>query len=69
MNDPIEIPRELAHFRLPDALQARLQNLLDRQDAGEPLTPEERGEAAGLVEMSEFLSLVHLRAARSGDRS
>jgi hypothetical protein len=58
----IEIPMDLAHFRLPDAVQMRLQSLLDRQDAGFELTPEERQEAEGLVELVEFLSLLHLRA-------
>lgn len=44
MVEMIEIPADLAHFRLPDAVQARLQSLLDRQDAGEVLTLEERNE-------------------------
>ena len=43
MLDTIEIPIELVHFQLRDAVQARLQYLLDRQDEGERLTPEERG--------------------------
>ena len=64
MLDTIEIPRELVHFQLPEAVQARLQHLLDRQDAGEALTPEERNEAEGLVELAEFLSLLNLRAKR-----
>jgi hypothetical protein len=62
MSTTIEIPLELARFQLPAAVQARLQKLLDRQDAGHPLTPEERKEAEGLVEVAEFLSLLHLRA-------
>lgn len=49
------------HFRLPDALQRRLQELLDRQDAGDSLTSGERFEAEGLVELAELLSLLHLR--------
>ncbi len=61
----IEIPAELAQFRLPPAVQARLQDLLDRQDDGETLTPAERQEAEGLVELTEFLSLLHLRAQRT----
>jgi ribosome assembly protein YihI (activator of Der GTPase) len=64
MPNTIEIPLELTHFQLPEAVQERLQALLDRQDAGESLTPSERQEAAGLVEVSEFLSLLHLRAQR-----
>src|SRR5258708_1627156 len=34
MAQTIEIPVELARFELPDAVQARLQFLLDRQDDG-----------------------------------
>lgn len=60
----VDLPEDLARFRLPEALDARLQTLLDRQDAGEPLTPQEREEAAGLVDLAEFLSLLRLRAAR-----
>lgn len=62
MLDTIEIPRELVSFRLPEAVHARLQFLLDRQDAGEPLTLQERDEAEGLVELAEFLSLLNLQA-------
>lgn len=65
MTDTIEIPRQLAHFALPEAVQARLQTLLDRQDAGDVLTPAERQEAEGLVELAEFLSLLALRASRT----
>ena len=65
MPDTIEIPRELVSFKLPEAVEARLQHLLDRQDAGEVLTPEEQGEAEGLVELAEFLSLLNLRSRRS----
>jgi hypothetical protein len=34
MPQTIEVPIELAHFQLPTALQTRLQQLLDDQDAG-----------------------------------
>jgi hypothetical protein len=64
MTQIIEIPIELAHFQLPDAVQERLQFLLDRQDSGEVLTQAERREAEGLVELAEFLSLLHLRSQR-----
>jgi len=64
MLDTIAIPLELVHFKLPDAVQDRLQFLLDAQDAGNPLTPAEQKEAMGLVELAEFLSLLHLRAQR-----
>jgi hypothetical protein len=64
MLEVIEIPVELTHFQLPTAVHARLQLLLDRQDAGELLTTPERQEAEGLVEMAEFFSLLQLRSQR-----
>ncbi len=64
MVEIIQIPVELTHFQLPEAVQERLQFLLDRQDVGEALTQEERREAEGLVELAEFLSLLHLRSKR-----
>ena len=60
----IDLPGDLARFRLPDAVAARLQTLLDRQDAGQPLTPLERDEAEGLVNLAELLTLLRLRAQR-----
>lgn len=57
MPEIIEIPVELTHFQLPEAVQERLQFLLDRQDIGKELTQAERREAEGLVELVEFLSL------------
>lgn len=59
--DVIEVPAELALFALPEAVQRRLQQLLDKQDAGATLTSEERHEAEGLVDLAEFLSLLRLR--------
>ncbi len=56
------IEKELVQFELPPAVQNRLQSLLDRQDEGEELTPAEREEAEGLVELAEFLSLLKLRS-------
>jgi hypothetical protein len=61
----VDLPDELAKFRLPDAVAARLQTLLDRQDAGQPLTIPEQAEAEGLVNLAEFLSLLRLRAERA----
>jgi len=66
----VDLPDDLARFRLPDAIDARLQELLDRQDAGVPLSPQERvspqehEEAEGLVNLAEFLTLLRLRAKR-----
>lgn len=64
MPEIIEIPVELTHFQLPEAVQEHLQFLLDRQDIGEQLTQAERREAEGLVELAEFLSLLRLRSQR-----
>jgi hypothetical protein len=60
----VELPADLDRFRLPEGVAARLQTLLDRQDAGQPLTPQERAEAEGLVNLAEFLTLLKLRAER-----
>lgn len=60
----IEMPAGLEEFRLPEGVHRRLQDLLDRQDQGLPLTPAEREEAEGLVDLAEWLSLLRLRAQR-----
>lgn len=60
----IDMPSEIAKFRLPEGVHQRLQDLLDRQDLGIPLTSNEQEEAEGLVELSEWLSLLGLRAHR-----
>jgi len=64
----LEMPEDLAQFRLPAGVGARLQELLDRQDQGTPLSAAERQEAEGLVQLAELLSLLRLRAERH-DRS
>jgi hypothetical protein len=48
----LEIPEDLARFRMPPGVQARLQALLDRQDQGATLTTAEREEAEGLVDLA-----------------
>jgi hypothetical protein len=51
----IEMPDDLARFRLPDGgVQERLNTLLDKLDGGEPLTDSERREAEGLVDLANF---------------
>ena len=60
----IEMPDELAGFSLPEGVHERLQTLLDRQDQGEGLSPDEQREAEGLVDLAEWLSLLRLRASR-----
>jgi hypothetical protein len=64
MPEVVEIPIELTQFQLPQAVQGRLQVLLDRQDEGQELSQSERQEAEGLVELAEFLSLLRLRSNR-----
>ncbi len=60
----IDAPSDLAKFRLPAAVDARLRMLLDRQDAGQPLTPDEKAEAEGLADLADLLSVLRLRAER-----
>lgn len=65
----IEIPTDLARFRLPDGVQERLHMLLDKQDSGQPLTDPERNEAEGIVDLADLLSLLRLRAERPASAS
>lgn len=58
----LEMPEDLAQFKLPKAVDERLQSLLDKQDCGEVLTATEKLEAEGLVNLAELLSLLRLRA-------
>ena len=60
----IELPADLERFKLPEGVNQRLQELLDRQDRGDELTHAEQQEAEGLVELAELLSLFRLRAQR-----
>ena len=60
----IEMPSDLISFKLPSAVNERLQHLLDSQDNGDQLTDAERKEAEGLVNLAELLSLLRLRAQR-----
>ena len=64
----LEVPDDMARFRLPRAVDTRLQELLDRQDSGERLTTAERKEAQGLVNLAELLSLLRLWARRVSSR-
>jgi len=63
----IDYPSDLPRLRLPAGVQARLNQLLDRQDRGEALSDAERAEAEGLVTLAETLSLLKLRAERAAD--
>jgi hypothetical protein len=52
----LQLPDDLARLRLPDGVQQRLTELLDKQDTGTTLTNAERLEAEGLVDLAELLS-------------
>ena len=60
----LQMPDDLAGFRLPPGVNARLQELLDKQDRGERLTVAERSEAEGLVNLAEFLTILRMRSER-----
>jgi hypothetical protein len=64
----LELPDDLALFRLPPGVNDRLQELLDRQDSGIPLNEAERREAEGLVDLAELLTILRLRAERLAPR-
>ncbi len=59
----LNAPGDLGKFHLPAGVQRRLNELLDRQDQGKPLTAAERQEAEGLVDLAEMLSLLQLRTS------
>jgi hypothetical protein len=59
----IEVPQDLVRLHLPEAVERRLQALLDKQDGGALLTPDEQAEAEGLVELADLLTLLRLRAS------
>ncbi|WP_425618780.1 hypothetical protein NA78x_002496 [Anatilimnocola sp. NA78] len=65
MNAIIPTPREfvetLSQFRFPPVTDAHLQTLMDLNNDGK-LSPTQREELAGLVEMSETMSLVRAQA-------
>jgi hypothetical protein len=65
----IELPDDLARFRLPAGVQHRLRELLDKQDGGQTLNDHEKREAEGLVDVAELLSFLRLRTERTGNGS
>ncbi len=65
MTVTLDLPDDWDDLELPPAVAGRLHALLDRQEAGDPLTPAERAEAGGLVDMAEMLTLLRLRRERS----
>jgi len=67
----LDLPQDWSDFRMPDALKARLTDLLDQQDNDLGLSDSEREEAQALTELSDILSLMKLRAevAERGQKS
>ncbi|MEY3175240.1 MAG: hypothetical protein RLZZ436_3154 [Planctomycetota bacterium] len=65
----LELPEDWQALRLPEALQERLQNLLDLQDAQGSLSSQERREAEALVQLVDMLALMRLRADAAQKRS
>jgi len=63
----LNFPTNLSSFPFPPGVAHRLQQLLDKQDEGSPLTEDEKSEAEGLVRLAEQLSLLKLRARRIGE--
>ena len=61
----IEVPEDLARLHLPEGVDRRLHALLDKQDGGTPLSPDEQAEADGLVDLADLLTLLRLRISKS----
>jgi len=61
----IEVPADLARLHLPEGVDRRLQALLDKQDGGTPLSPDEQAEAEGLVDLADLLTLLRLCSSKS----
>lgn len=61
----LDLPEDWEGFRFPPALDARLQELLDRQDQQGSLSESERREAGALTELVDMLALLKARAERA----
>jgi hypothetical protein len=64
----LDVPADWKRFKLPPALDLRLQSLLDKQDLNGKLTRPERRKAMALTELVEMLSLMKFRAKRAENR-
>ena len=64
----LDLPKDWRSFRLPRALDDRLQDLLDKQDLEGKLTVRERREANALAQLVDMLSLMRARAALAAKR-
>lgn len=57
----LELPGDLNVLRLPETVHSRLHELLDKQDAGEALTVNERREAEYIVDLAGWITLMRTR--------
>ncbi len=57
----LELPDDLALFKLPAGVKERLTSLLDKQDSGQALTDQEKREAEGLVDLADTLTYLGLK--------
>ena len=62
----LHLPKQWQKFRLPRALNNRLQDLLDRQDREGKLPARERKEAEALVELVDMLTLMKAQVVENG---
>jgi hypothetical protein len=60
---PVELVESMAEMRFPPKADARVQELMDRNTNGR-LTPAERDELEGWVELSETIALVRAKALK-----
>lgn len=60
---PVDLVEAVADLRFPPKTDGLLQSLMDRNNDG-TLTPVEREELEALVELSETMALVRVRALK-----
>lgn len=65
----LDLPDDWQAFKLPPALNDRLQELLDRQDEQGSLDARDRREAEALTQLVDMLALMKLRAEAAQKRS
>ena len=65
---PVELVTSVAEFRFSPKLNAKLQDLMDRNTEGE-LSATERDELEALVELSETIALLRGEALKVLGRS
>jgi hypothetical protein len=61
----LELPEVLSDLRFPPRLDERLHSVLDKQNEVGRLSPEEFEEAEYLVELSQLVSVLRMRAQRA----